>query len=92
MLKMTEAAGEQIVALLDRAQAPEGVAIRFVVDGDAFALDLDEPHEGDTTFDHKGRTVLVLENRVAEMLQNSTLDLKASAEGPQLALVPSEAE
>jgi Fe-S cluster assembly iron-binding protein IscA len=76
MLTMTEAAGAQLIQMLDDAEAPEGVAIRFVHEDEDVALRLDQPKDGDTTLDHEGRTVLVLDPQLAELLADRTLDVQ----------------
>jgi hypothetical protein len=86
MLTVTESAGAHLSSLLVEAEAPEKVAIRFVREGDGFALDLDNPRDGDTTFAHQERTVLVLDDEVSKLMADLTLDVKDSDAGPKLTL------
>jgi Fe-S cluster assembly iron-binding protein IscA len=86
MLTVTEAASGHLAELLTDAEAPEGVAVRFVRQEDGLAMSMDNPQSGDTTFEHEGRTVLALEDEVAQLLTQNTLDIEDSDDGPQLAL------
>lgn len=87
MLMMTAAAGKYLCAVLQRSNAPEETAIRFDVEGDTLTSRLDRPRPGDATFDHDGRKVLVMDERVSQLLDGSTLDLQPTSEGEKLVLV-----
>ena len=87
MFVMTESAGEFLCAVLDRANAPEEAAVRLAVEGDALVSKLDKPRPGDAAFDHDGRRVLVMDERVSQMLAGATLELQPTAEGEKLVLV-----
>ena len=84
MLTVTEPAAAQLDAIL--AKAPEGVAVRFVVNGNALEPRVDTPREGDQTFQHGERTVLLVEPAMAEALTDRVLDAKVTEQGTQLAL------
>jgi hypothetical protein len=86
MFVMTENAGEFLCAVLEKAQAPEEAAIRFALEGDSLVSKLDKPRDGDAVFDHNGRNVLVMEERVSQLLAGSTLELQPSPEGEKLVL------
>jgi hypothetical protein len=87
MFTMTETAGEYLTTVLDDANAAEETAIRLVIDGNTLTPQLDNARPGDATFDHEGRTVLVLDARVTQILDESMLDVRATEEGPQLVLL-----
>lgn len=87
MFVMTEPAGEFLCTVLDRANAPEDAAIRLALEGDSLVSTLDKPRPGDATYDHDGRNVLVMDERVSQLLDGSTLDLHPSAEGEKLVLI-----
>lgn len=87
MLQMTPAAGKYLSAVLEQSKAPQEAAIRFDVEGDTLTSKLDQPRPGDATFDHDGRKVLVLDERVSQLLDGSTLDLQPTSEGEKLILV-----
>ena len=86
MFVMTESAGEFLHAVLKRTNAPDEAAIRFSVEDDELVSRLDKPRTGDAVFDHNGRSVLVMEAQVAELLAGSTLELQPTAEGEKLVL------
>jgi Fe-S cluster assembly iron-binding protein IscA len=84
MLTVTAAAGEHLAQVLGDTQ--EDVAIRFVLAGQNLEPKLDTPRSGDTTFDHNGRTILILDEGVSQMLAGQTLDMQETHEGPRLTL------
>ena len=86
MLTVTEAAGAYLTEILAEVNAADGTAVRFVVQENKLAPYLDNSRPGDATFDHEGRTVLVLDENISQTLANSTLDVKDTTTGPQLVL------
>ncbi|MFQ5895681.1 MAG: hypothetical protein ACE5JJ_07690 [Nitrospinota bacterium] len=87
MLTLTEAAGARLAYLLDEAEAPEDVAVRIVLEGRNLALKLDGARPDDATFAHEGRTVLLLDQKVSQLLADDTLDVEDTDDGPKLALL-----
>ncbi|MHC4218096.1 MAG: hypothetical protein ACYSU7_06520 [Planctomycetota bacterium] len=83
---MTDAAGAHLVDLLGEAEAPEDVAIRFVVESEELTLRLDKEKPGDESLIHEGKTVLLLDEEMSPMLSGKTLDIEDSDEGPKLTL------
>ena len=88
MFTVTEAAGGYLTAVLDNANASEETAIRLVLAGNTLTPQLDNAGPGDETFDHEGRMVLMLDAQVSQVLNDSTLDIEATDEGPKLILLP----
>ncbi len=86
MLTVTEAASAHLADMLDKADAPDGHAIRVVPAQGSVALRLDEPQPQDQEIEHGGKTVLVLDTQVQEMLGQRTLDVDQTESGPALAL------
>jgi Fe-S cluster assembly iron-binding protein IscA len=86
MLTVTDNAGAHLTQLLDEFNAPEDMAIRFVLDGKQLAPKLDSVHADDATFNHNGRTVLILDENISQALTNHTLDVQATDDGPRLML------
>lgn len=84
MLTVTEPVAAQLDAML--AKAPEGVAVRFVLNGNALEPRVDTPREGDTAFQHGDKTVLLVEPTMAEALANRVLDAQVTEQGTQLSL------
>ena len=87
MFTMTETAGEYLTTVLDDANAAEETAIRLVIEDNTLMPKLDNARPGDATFDHEGRTVLVLDEQMTQVLAESRLDVSATEEGPQLVLL-----
>ena len=86
MLTMTDAAGAHLSGLLDEAEVPEDVAIRFVVEEEELTLRLDKERPGDESLSHDGKTVLLLDEQMSPMLSDKTLDIAPSDDGPKLTL------
>src|SRR5919106_1403883 len=78
MFTITYGAGEYLTELLDNANTSEETAVRFVFEGNTLTPKLDTGRPGDATFDHEGRTVLVLESQVAQAVDDRTLDVQAT--------------
>ena len=77
---VTEAARDELIEMLERVDAPDHRAARFVVRGDRLKLTIDERRSGDAAVRHAGRTVLVLDEQVAGLLDGQQLD-KADLSG-----------
>jgi Fe-S cluster assembly iron-binding protein IscA len=89
MLTVTEAASARLAQMLKQQNAPAHIAVRFVCEQQTAGLRQDSERPGDTSFQHQGRTVLVLDAQVSELLAEVTLDL----EGARLTLQrPKEGE
>jgi len=88
MFIVTEAAGGYLTAVLDNAHTSDETAIRFVLEGNTLTPQLDNTRPGDETFDHEGRMVLILDAQVSQVLDDNTLDIEATEEGPKLILLP----
>lgn len=86
MLNASDAACAFLGQLLTESDAPDDAAVRFVIDGNSLSLQLDDEKPGDSTFNHDGRTVLVVDEDISKILDGKTLDLEESEEGPKLTL------
>ena len=86
MLTVTEPARAHFAQMLVEAQAPGNAAVRFVRTKQGIGLELDVARPSDTPFAHEGRTVLVLDEVVTELLADKTLDVESAGEGSKLAL------
>jgi Fe-S cluster assembly iron-binding protein IscA len=86
MLTVTDAAVAHLAEMLKQQDTPEDVAVRFVCEAQGIALQHDNEREGDTTFQHEGQTVLLLDAQVSELLAEHTLDVdgaKLTLQHPQ---------
>ena len=86
MLTMTESAGAHLAQLLSENNASEDITIRFLLIGEQFTPKLDNVCPGDVTFEHAGKTVLVLDEPLSERLADSTLDVRETGDGLRLSL------
>jgi len=82
MLTITDAAGARLAEILQERNAPDEVAVRLVYDGQNLAMQADSSRPGDETFEHEGRTVLLLDDQLSGLLAEQTLD----ADGENLML------
>lgn len=89
MLTVTEAAGSYLADLLTQANAPDDTAIRFVLKDDTITPQVDHERPGDTTFEHAGSTILVLDASLSTVLEEKTLDVQETDDGLQLILLQS---
>ncbi len=86
MLTMTESAGEHLVSMLDGAKAPDEAAVRLVMAEGGLGMRADKAKDDDVTFEHDGRTVLVVAPDVAAALEDRTLDAVDTEKGKGLTL------
>ena len=86
MLTVTESASAHLAEMLDEANAPGGAAARFVNGPEGLSLAMDAKRDGDETFEHDGRTVLLVAQDVSELLTDKTLDMKETEQGQALTL------
>jgi hypothetical protein len=84
---VTEAAAGQLYTILMENRADERSTLRLVPQpGGRLAIALSVQDPSDETIEAAGETVLVLEPRVAALLDGSVLDIFESEEGPVLAI------
>ena len=86
MLTMTEAAGSHLQTLLDKANAPDDAALRFVPGQQGLELTMDKPRDNDQQLEHGGQTVLLLDETLASKLEQYTLDATQTEQGTTLSL------
>lgn len=86
MLSVTEAAGAHLAEILDRQDCPDNHALRLVHQEGKLTFALDEPRPGDESVEHDGRTVLVVDEPISELLQNQTMDVESTDDGDRLAI------
>jgi hypothetical protein len=86
MLTITEKAGDYLNQVVGQAEVPEGNTIRLYAADGQLQIAFDSPQDGDETFDHEGKTVLIVEKPLAEGLEGRTLDIKTGEQGVSLVL------
>jgi hypothetical protein len=75
MFTLTDAAYARLDAIVDEKQLDEGTATRIIHDDSVLAMRWDNELPGDSAFEHEGRTVLLLDELVVNILKNETLDV-----------------
>jgi hypothetical protein len=78
MLRLTESAACHLARLLEQARRDDGDAIRLEAGEDGWRRE----YPGDASFDYSGRRVLLLSAGVAKTLEDGTLDLSETENGP----------
>ncbi len=87
MLTVTDSARSQLSSMLDEADLPEGAAARLVVDDQGcLGIHSDTERAGDSIWEHEGRTVLLVDEQVAESVDERILDTMKTEEGVGLKL------
>lgn len=86
MLNASDAACSFISELLSSSDAPNESAVRFVLEENQLSMKLDEEKPGDKAFHHEGKTVLVVDAEISQILDGKTLDVEETDEGPQLTM------
>ncbi len=78
MLSVTEAASAHLAQILKQQDAPNDIGVRLICEGQDIALQEDGQRAGDSTFQHDGQTVLLLDAPVSELLAEDTLDIEGA--------------
>ena len=87
MLTITATAGAYLVEMLTHVEVWEGIVMRIALEADGLIIEEDLPRPGDAQFDYAGRTVLVLEDQLAQAFADYTLDVEETDDGPALTLL-----
>ena len=87
MFTMTEAAAGLLERMLEESDAPDGVAVRFVFEGEDLKSRIDTIQPGDQVFAHDGRKVLIVDQGVSKALSKSVLDVEQTQKGAALVLM-----
>ena len=84
MLTVTDAAAAHLNTML--ADAPDGAAVRFALNGNQLEPRLDSSREGDTAYNYGERVVLLVEPQMSSVLGDRVLDARTGDQGTQLTL------
>jgi hypothetical protein len=79
-------ASEHFALMLAQAETPDDAVIRLVAKDDEIGFAIDTVQPGDETFAHADKTVLAIDEQIAEMLTNKKLDVEFTGDEPELAL------
>lgn len=85
MLTLTEAAARLLAEVLERDEASDR-AIRIAEGEQGWTIHLDREAPEDESFEHEGRTIVLLAPPVAEALEDKTLDAYNTEQGWKLRL------
>lgn len=81
MLTLTESAGAHLSQMLTEAEAPDDVAVRIAIDSNQLVMQLTKYSEDDASLEHDGRTVVVMDPMVSQVLDENTLDVEQTDDG-----------
>jgi Fe-S cluster assembly iron-binding protein IscA len=88
MLQVTDSALVLLRDALINERSEGSQVFRLHVRNDEFVLGLDEVQQDDIEFSHDGDTVLAAPQEIAStVLENTTIDLETTPDGPKLVLV-----
>jgi hypothetical protein len=87
MFTVTDEARELLRQQLDGVGIAAGLVVRVALDGEGLIMDLDELKPGDRKFQHEGNAVLVLDEATFAGLEDNTLHVEQTPDGPVLAFV-----
>jgi hypothetical protein len=75
MFQLKENAARTLKAALDNTEGSQDACFRIGTAEGQLKIGLDEQREGDTTFEHDGQVVLVLDSVTSERLVDRELDV-----------------
>jgi len=91
MIAVTERAKEKLESMLTSKVDNSLAALRLITtDEGGYGLHIDVESPGDKVVKHKGRKVLVIDEKLADNLEGTILDTEITSEGVQLALLQKE--
>ncbi len=90
MFKVSDAATLRLAEELERLKVPDEKVVRFCVDTAGLHLRLSYVRDGDTEFAHAGRTVLVVDDDLAQRLTSRTLEVRQTPSGTKLSLATAD--
>lgn len=76
MFQLTDRAAQRMKAALSEVENSEGVCFRLGVTEDKLRMVVDQERPGDTTVEHEGEVVLVMDSVAAGRLDNHKLDFE----------------
>lgn len=86
MLTVTDKAAQYLREGLTHRKEGDPAAIRIVYTEDGYQLTLDDPNDGDQSFEQDGQNYLVVAAELGEALNEAKLDVHDSPQGANLSL------
>jgi Fe-S cluster assembly iron-binding protein IscA len=87
MLTVTEAAKDKLMETLLANTDDQEAGLRLIMKPlGQLGLVLDRESPGDSVIEYEGLKLLLVENEVAELLQEATLDIQYAPDGPKLTI------
>jgi len=86
MLTVTDEAKVFLKNLIDENNIPEEATIRLTPTAQGLGLAPDKTSDEDTTFEHDGRTVLAIAPPIATELDDKSLSIQQTEQGPALSI------
>lgn len=87
MLEVSERAREALKKALDASSSEPEQGLRLTVTGpDQLGLGVDVERPGDHVFEHEGAKVLMIDENMADMVSEMSLDVHETEKGPTLML------
>jgi Fe-S cluster assembly iron-binding protein IscA len=81
MFQVTDRAAQQLKTALTKAEDTESACFRIGVADNEVQLVVDQERPGDTTIEHEGKTLVVLDPTAGNLLSNRELDFDNEASG-----------
>jgi Fe-S cluster assembly iron-binding protein IscA len=92
MLKVTERAAQELEKMLREKAEAEDDCLRLVTeDGVNFAIGVGKPKEGDHFINYNDKRVLVVSGILASHLNEATVGIKETPQGPEIVVFMNEA-
>ena len=87
MIEVTEKAKQELKKMLSEKMDNPLALLRLTQSHKGLGLILDVEMPGDKVVEHENAKILAVEQKLADSLQNVTLDVEDTSEGPELVIV-----
>ncbi len=87
MIAVTERAKQELKRMLSEKVDNPLAVLRLTESHEGMSLIVDVEMPGDKVVEHESSKILVVEEKLADSLQNVTLDIEDTPEGPELVVV-----
>lgn len=90
MLQITDEATAVLSAMGQEQNLSEDESIRLIASENGLGLQTGQIADADTTFEHDGQVVLLVDQQLAAALESHKLDVEQTEQGVGLSLKPQE--